>query len=93
MDDHAGRVPAALCISTQVVNVSASADTGNSVDTRPWAATQCSLIGAAVILTSGSLGDVFGRKRVSQLGLLSVVTEGDAHLRAEFVAVAGPEHG
>ena len=32
-----------------------------------------SLVGAAVIVTSGSLGDVFGRKRVFQLGLLLFV--------------------
>ena len=30
-------------------------------------------VGAAVIVTSGSLGDVFGRKRVFQLGLLLFV--------------------
>ena len=32
-----------------------------------------SLVGAAVIITSGSLGDVFGRKRIFQRGLLLFV--------------------
>jgi EmrB/QacA subfamily drug resistance transporter len=44
-----------------------------SVDTLQWAVTGYSLVGAAVIITSGSLGDVFGRKRVFQLGLLLFV--------------------
>ena len=35
-----------------------------------WAVTGYSLVGAATIVTSGSLGDVFGRKRIFQLGLL-----------------------
>jgi MFS family permease len=46
-----------------------SEDTGMSVDTLQWAVTGYSLVGAAVIVTSGALGDVFGRKRVFQLGL------------------------
>ena len=46
-----------------------SEDTGTSVDTLQWAVTGYSLVGAAVIITSGSLGDVFGRKRIFQLGL------------------------
>ncbi len=74
-----GGVLAATCISTLVVNANTSAvsillpaisdDTGMSVDTLQWAVTGYSLVGAAVIITSGSLGDVFGRKRVFQLGL------------------------
>ncbi len=44
-----------------------------SVETLQWAVTGYSLVGAAVIVTSGSLGDVFGRKRVFQLGLLLFV--------------------
>ena len=74
---------AATCISTLVVNANTSAvsillpaireDTGMSVDTLQWAVTGYSLVGAAVIVTSGSLGDVFGRKRVFQLGLLLFV--------------------
>src|SRR5690349_14010752 len=79
----AGGVLAATCISTLVVNANTSAvsillpaiseDTGMSVDTLQWAVTGYSLVGAAVIITSGSLGDVFGRKRIFQLGLLLFV--------------------
>lgn len=77
--ERAGGVLAATCISTLVVNANTSAvsillpaisdDTGTSVDTLQWAVTGYSLVGAAVIITSGSLGDVFGRKRIFQLGL------------------------
>ena len=80
---------AATCLSTLVVNANTSAvsillpsiseDTGMSVDDLQWAVTGYSLVGAAVIITSGSLGDVFGRKRVFQLGLLLFV----ALLRAD----------
>jgi EmrB/QacA subfamily drug resistance transporter len=76
-------VLAATCISTLVVNANTSAvsillpaisdDTGMSVDTLQWAVTGYSLVGAAVIVTSGSLGDVFGRRRIFQLGLLLFV--------------------
>lgn len=76
---RAGGVLAATCISTLVVNANTSAisillpaisaDTGTSVTTLQWAVTGYSLVGAAVIVTAGSLGDVFGRKRVFQLGL------------------------
>ncbi|GAA3217182.1 MFS transporter [Oerskovia jenensis] len=79
----AGGVLAATCISTLVVNANTSAvsillpaiseDTGTSVTTLQWAVTGYSLVGAAVIVTSGSLGDVFGRRRVFQLGLLLFV--------------------
>jgi EmrB/QacA subfamily drug resistance transporter len=71
------------CLSTLVVNANTSAvsillpaisdDTGMSVTTLQWAVTGYSLVGAAVIVTSGSLGDVFGRRRVFQLGLLLFV--------------------
>ncbi|WP_421733619.1 MFS transporter [Cellulomonas sp.] len=70
----------AACLSTLVVNANTSAvsillpaisaDTGMSVETLQWAVTGYSLVGAATIVTSGSLGDVFGRKRVFQIGLL-----------------------
>src|SRR3954462_3987061 len=73
----------ATCLSTLVVNANTSAvsillpaiseDTGMSVDTLQWAVTGYSLVGAAVIITSGALGDVFGRKRILQLGLLLFV--------------------
>jgi EmrB/QacA subfamily drug resistance transporter len=76
----AGAVLVATCLSTLVVNANTSAvsillpaisaDTGTSVDTLQWAVTGYSLMGAAVIVTAGALGDVFGRKRVFQLGLL-----------------------
>jgi EmrB/QacA subfamily drug resistance transporter len=79
----AGGVLAATCLSTLVVNANTSAvsillpaiseDTGMSVDTLQWAVTGYSLVGAAVIITSGSLGDVFGRKRIFQVGLLLFV--------------------
>lgn len=78
-----GAVLAATCISTLVVNANTSAvsillpaisdDTGTSVTTLQWAVTGYSLVGAAVIVTAGSLGDVFGRKRIFQLGLLLFV--------------------
>ncbi|TDE92598.1 MFS transporter [Occultella glacieicola] len=79
----AAGVLAATCLSTLVVNANTSAvsillpaisaDTGTSVHDLQWAVTGYSLVGAAVIITSGSLGDVFGRKRVFQLGLLLFV--------------------
>ncbi|WP_028785618.1 MFS transporter [Terracoccus sp. 273MFTsu3.1] len=79
----AGGVLAATCLSTFVVNANTSAvsillpaisaDTGMDVTTLQWAVTGYSLVGAAVIVTSGSLGDVFGRKRVFQLGLMLFV--------------------
>src|SRR3954454_9974978 len=79
----ANGVLAATCIATLVVNANTSAvsillpaisdDTGMSTTTLQWAVTGYSLMGAAVIVTSGSLGDVFGRKRVFQCGLLLFV--------------------
>src|SRR3954447_2199732 len=79
----AGGVLEGTCLSTLVVNANTSAvsillpaiseDTGMSVTTLQWAVTGYSLVGAAVIITSGSLGDVFGRKRIFQLGLLLFV--------------------
>ena len=42
-------------------------------DDLQWAVTGYSLVGAAVIVTSGSLGDVFGRKRIFLGGLLLFV--------------------
>ena len=80
---RAGGVLAVTCLSTLVVNANTSAvsillpaiseDTGMSVTTLQWAVTGYSLVGAAVIVTSGSLGDVFGRRRIFQLGLLLFV--------------------
>ena len=77
----AGGVLAAACISTFVVNANTSAvtillptmseDTGASVSQLQWAVTGYMLVGAAVIVTSGALGDVFGRRRVFLGGLRS----------------------
>src|SRR3954470_18850779 len=76
-------VLAATCLSTLVVNANTSAvsillpaistDTGTSVETLQWAVTGYSLVGAAVIITSGSLGDVFARRRIFLGGLLLFV--------------------
>jgi EmrB/QacA subfamily drug resistance transporter len=76
-------VLAASCISTLVVNAntsavsillpSISADTGMPVDTLQLAVTGYSLVGAAVIVTSGALGDVFGRRRIFIGGLVLFV--------------------
>ncbi|WP_400999427.1 MFS transporter [Agromyces sp. GXQ0307] len=70
----------ATCVSALVVNANTSAvsilipaisaDTGTSTDTLQWAVTGYSLVGAAVIVTSGSLGDVFGRRRIFFWGLV-----------------------
>ena len=75
----AGGVLAAACVSTFVVNANTSAvtillptmseDTGAPVAQLQWAVTGYMLVGAAVIVTSGALGDVFGRRRVFLGGL------------------------
>jgi EmrB/QacA subfamily drug resistance transporter len=80
---RASGVLAATCLSTLVVNANTSAvsillpaisaDTGMSVTTLQWAVTGYSLVGAAVIVTSGALGDIFGRRRIFQAGLLLFV--------------------
>jgi hypothetical protein len=67
------------CVSTLVVNANTSAvsillpsisrDTGTSIDTLQFAVTGYSMVGAAVIVTSGVLGDIFGRRKVFLLGL------------------------
>ncbi|MFD0630365.1 MFS transporter [Catenulispora yoronensis] len=79
----AGGVLAATCISAFVVNANTSAvsillpaiseDTGASLTSLQWAVTGYSLVGAAVIVTSGALGDVFGRRRIFIGGLLLFV--------------------
>jgi len=79
-DRPAGRgVLAAACISTLVVNANTSAvtillpaiskDVGAPVAQLQWAVTGYLLVGAAVIVTSGALGDVLGRRRVFLAGL------------------------
>ena len=50
-----------------------SKDTGTPVAELQWAVTGYSLVGAAVIVTSGALGDVFGRRRMFLGGLLLFV--------------------
>lgn len=69
----------ATCVSALVVNANTSAvsillpaisaDTGTSLEILQWAVTGYSLVGAAVIVTSGALGDVFGRRLVFLGGL------------------------
>ncbi|GID30889.1 MFS transporter [Paractinoplanes brasiliensis] len=73
----------AACVSALVVNANTSAvtillpaisaDLGASIGQLQWAVTGYMLVGAAVIVTSGALGDVFGRRRVFVLGLLLFV--------------------
>ncbi|KUL28135.1 MFS transporter [Actinoplanes awajinensis] len=73
----------AACVSALVVNANTSAvtillpaisqDTGAPVDTLQWAVTGYMLVGAAVIITSGALGDVFGRRRIFLTGLVLFV--------------------
>ncbi|HEY2221465.1 MFS transporter [Actinomycetospora sp.] len=67
------------CISTLVVNANTSAvsillpsisvDLQTPVSVLQWAVTGYLLVGAAVIVTSGAMGDVFGRRRVFVAGL------------------------
>ncbi|NUR02353.1 MAG: MFS transporter [Streptomyces sp.] len=74
---------AATCVSAFVVNANTSAvsillpaisaDTGASLATLQWAVTGYSLVGAAVIVTSGAMGDIFGRRRIFLGGLLLFV--------------------
>lgn len=84
MDKRAGSgVLAAACVSALVVNAntsavsillpSISADVGTPVAELQWAVTGYSLVGAAVIVTSGALGDVLGRRKVFLAGLVLFV--------------------
>ena len=69
-------------VSALVVNANTSAvtillpaisdDVGTSLDVLQWAVTGYMLVGAAVIVTSGALGDVLGRRRVFLAGLRPV---------------------
>ena len=79
----AGRgVLVATCVSTLVVNANTSAvtillpaiaeDVDAPISTLQWAVTGYSLVGAAFIVTSGALGDVFGRRKVFLGGLAAV---------------------
>ncbi|MDN5915808.1 MAG: MFS transporter [Pseudonocardia sp.] len=70
---------AVACVSTLVVNANTSAvsillpsisvDLQTPVAVLQWAVTGYLLVGAAVIVTSGAMGDVFGRRRVFVAGL------------------------
>jgi EmrB/QacA subfamily drug resistance transporter len=72
-------VLAAACISALVVNANTSAvtillpsiskDVDAPIAQLQWAVTGYSLVGAAVIVTSGALGDVLGRRKVFIAGL------------------------
>ncbi len=76
-------VMAVACVSTLVVNANTSAvsillpsisvDLQTSVAVLQWAVTGYLLVGAAVIVTSGAMGDVFGRRRVFIAGLVLFV--------------------
>ena len=76
-------VLAAACVSALVVNANTSAvtillpaiseDTGAPVAQLQWAVTGYMLVGAAVIVTSGALGDVFGRRKIFLAGLVLFV--------------------
>jgi EmrB/QacA subfamily drug resistance transporter len=69
----------AACVSALVVNANTSAvtillpaisdDLGIPVAQLQWAVTGYLLVGAAVIVTSGALGDILGRRRVFLAGL------------------------
>jgi EmrB/QacA subfamily drug resistance transporter len=73
----------AACVSALVVNANTSAvtillpaiseDVNTPVAELQWAVTGYSLVGAAVIVTSGALGDVFGRRKVFLGGLVLFV--------------------
>ncbi len=73
----------AACVSALVVNANTSAvtillpaisdDLNVSVATLQWAVTGYMLVGAAVIVTSGALGDVYGRRKIFLGGLILFV--------------------
>src|SRR3954463_9027696 len=75
-----GGVLAAACVSAFVVNANTSAvtillpsiseDVHAPVAQLQWAVTGYSLVGDAVIVTSGALGDVLGRRKVFLAGLV-----------------------
>lgn len=85
------------CVSSLIVNANTSAvtillpsisdDTGASTDFLQWAVTGYSLVGAAVIVTSGALGDVFGRRKVFIGGLLLFIAS------CAFIALSGSGGG
>jgi MFS family permease len=90
-------VLAAACVSALVVNANTSAvtillpaisdDVGTSLDVLQWAVTGYMLVGAAVIVTSGALGDVLGRRRVFLAELVLFV------LSCALIALSGSGAG
>src|SRR6478609_2567551 len=79
-DRQAGRgVMFAACVSAFVVNANTSAvtillpaiskDLNAPISQLQWAVTGYMLVGAAVIVTAGALGDVFGRRLIFLAGL------------------------
>jgi EmrB/QacA subfamily drug resistance transporter len=89
------------CVSTFVVNANTSAvsillpsigaDLDASLELLQWAVTGYLLVGAAVIVTSGALGDVFGRRKlfIWGLGLFIVSCALIALATAGWMVVAG----
>ncbi len=73
----------AACVSALVVNANTSAvtillpaisdDLNAPISQLQWAVTGYMLVGAAVIVTSGALGDVFGRRKIFLSGLVLFV--------------------
>lgn len=97
-DRRAGHgVLAAACVSTLVVNANTSAvaillpaigeDLDAPLSTLQWAVTGYMLVGAAFIVTSGALGDVFGRRKTFVGGLVLFIASG------VFIALAGSGGG
>jgi len=80
------------CVSTFVVNANTSAvsillpsistDLNASLELLQWAVTGYLLVGAAVIVTSGALGDVFGRRKLFAWGLVLFIVS------CAFIALA-----
>jgi EmrB/QacA subfamily drug resistance transporter len=92
-----GGVLAAACVSAFVVNANTSAvsillpaiskDLDAPVAQLQWAVTGYSLVGAAVIVTSGALGDVMGRRKIFLGGLVLFVAS------CVFIALAQEGRG
>jgi len=94
-------VLAVTCISALIVNANTSAvtillpaisqDVGASTTTLQWAVTGYSLVGAAVIVTGGALGDITGRRRVFLGALLLFVVSCVIIGLAGSAAVVAPD--
>src|ERR671916_625663 len=87
----------AACVSALVVNANTSAvtillpaiseDLGTPVAQLQWAVTGYMLVGAAVIVTAGAMGDVFGRRRIFVAGLVLFVAS------CVLIALSGSDTG